>query len=327
MIQNIIGYIRKPNVYIQTHNYPDPDAIASAFGLQYILKHKGIDSIICYSGEIDRFNIRRMIKYLNISMIPASQLKQLSEEDEVILVDSQKGNNNIINLTENDVICIDHHPIFGDASYVYSDIRPGVGACSSIITEYFVKNELEIPKDVATALLYGIKVDTANLSRGVSEMDLDMHYHLFDKADLDVVRKLEHSTLQIKDLNAYANAIHSIKVRDNISFANTGVDCPEALIATISDFMMSIADVHISVVYSIRENGIKLSVRSEYHTFDVGLICNQVLKGIGSGGGHEFMAGGFVPLGKENRSQDELIALIEQRFISAFGEIDKRIKD
>ena len=28
-------------VYIQTHNFPDPDAIASAFGLQYFLKQHG----------------------------------------------------------------------------------------------------------------------------------------------------------------------------------------------------------------------------------------------------------------------------------------------
>ena len=33
--------------YIQTHNYPDPDAVASAYGLQYFLKMHGIDAEIC----------------------------------------------------------------------------------------------------------------------------------------------------------------------------------------------------------------------------------------------------------------------------------------
>ena len=31
--------LKNHNVYIQTHNFPDPDAIASAFGLQQFLVH------------------------------------------------------------------------------------------------------------------------------------------------------------------------------------------------------------------------------------------------------------------------------------------------
>ncbi len=31
-----------------------------------------------------------------------------------------------------------------------------------------------MPADVATALLYGIKMDTADMRRGVSQLDLDM---------------------------------------------------------------------------------------------------------------------------------------------------------
>lgn len=36
--------------YIQTHNYPDPDAVASAFGLQNFLRQHGVDAQICYDG-------------------------------------------------------------------------------------------------------------------------------------------------------------------------------------------------------------------------------------------------------------------------------------
>ena len=46
-LDEIIQQINRKHVYIQTHNFPDPDAIASAYGLQELLKSRGIASTIC----------------------------------------------------------------------------------------------------------------------------------------------------------------------------------------------------------------------------------------------------------------------------------------
>ena len=51
-LDRILSHIKHKHVYIQTHNFPDPDAIASAFGLQELLKYCGIESTICYKGTI-----------------------------------------------------------------------------------------------------------------------------------------------------------------------------------------------------------------------------------------------------------------------------------
>lgn len=323
-LQEMLQFIKNEHVYIQTHNFPDPDAIASAYGLHYLLQKKGIYSTICYIGDIDRHSTLRMIHSLNIPIVNINYLYKMSDKDEIILVDSQKGNSNLIHLDGNEVICIDHHQTFEDAEYCFADIRPQVGACSSIIAQYFIDNKIEMTKEVATALLYGIKIDTANLCRGVDDLDLDMHYYLYRQSDLGILQKLEHSTLQISDLSAYVNAINSIQVYDKISFANTGKNCPEALIANISDFMMSIVDVHVSVVYSVRENGIKLSARSKIPSFDVGKMCNKVLGDYGSGGGHSTMAGGFIPVNSGYKECKDIISNIERNFIKVFGEIEKR---
>ena len=176
---------------------------------------------------------------------------------------------------------------------------------------------------MATALMFGIKVDTANLSRGVSNLDLNMFYALYTECDMDLINSLETSTLQFEDLNAYANAIKSIKVYDNISFANTGNHCPEPLIASISDFMLLIAGVNLCVVYSIKVDGIKISVRSDVGSFDAGQLTNDALAGIGSGGGHPFMAGGFVPFTENHEKVDKLIEHIENNFIDTVIRYEK----
>ena len=48
-------------IYIQPHNYPDHDAIASAYGLQYLFEQFGVKSKIVYQGNIERNSLNQMI--------------------------------------------------------------------------------------------------------------------------------------------------------------------------------------------------------------------------------------------------------------------------
>lgn len=41
------------HIYIETHNIPDPDAIASAFGLQRLLELHNVRFTLCYGGWLD----------------------------------------------------------------------------------------------------------------------------------------------------------------------------------------------------------------------------------------------------------------------------------
>lgn len=312
-LQEIISHIKSKRVFIQTHNFPDPDAAASAYGLQQLLLSYGIESTICYKGRFERGSTRNLVDMLGIEMTDMDSLN-MTQQDEIILVDSQKGNANIIDLVGNEIICVDHHPTFESVQYRFCDIRPDVGACSSIIASYFYEEKIEINKKVATAFMYGIKIDTANMTRGVSKLDLDVFYDLFWKCDRDLLNALDNSVLYVEDLKAYALAIESISIYNHISFATAGNDCPEALIATISDFVLALDEVCLSVVYSIKNDGIKLSVRSDSSVYDAGRITNAALEGIGNGGGHPSMAGGFVPF-KENMSEEILLSLIREHFI------------
>lgn len=316
IFDKIIENINSKHVYIQTHNFPDPDAIASAYGLSVLLKNYGISSSICYRGKIERYSTNGFVNSLGIKMMNIESASSLNPNDEIILVDSQKGNTNIIDTDGDEIICIDHHPTFENSKnviYRFSDIRPELGACSTIIADYYIENNIPINTKVATALIYGIKSDTMGLSRGVNAKDVEMYYHLFNLADSKILQSLEHCSIKFDDLKAYGNAINSIKVFNNVSFANTGSDCPEALIATISDFMLNLIEVNFSIVYSLKKEGIKLSVRSAGE-YDAGKLTNIALEGIGGGGGHASMAGGFVPV-KEGQNIDDLIADIQDRFL------------
>lgn len=324
IFQQLLNSISEKKVYIQTHNFPDPDAIASAYALQQLLIPFGIQADICYKGKIDRSALSKMLESLHIDLRNVEDIKDMTIKDEVILVDAQKGNSNLLDIPGDEIICIDHHPTFEAISYRMSDIRPEVGSCASIIASYYFENHVEMSKNVATALFFGIKIDTANLTRGVSSLDLDMFYEVYKRAEPALMNLFELNTLQFNDLRAYANAIESIKVYDSISFANTGENCPEALIASISDFMLALSEVKFSVVYSRRKDGIKLSVRNSLPQLDAGKITNLALQGWGNGGGHASMAGGFVAYEDAGQPEDHLISAIEEHFLEVIEQAKKR---
>lgn len=180
-IMKLAELCRGKTVYIQTHNFPDPDAIGSAFGLQRLLNYLGISSELCYAGRIDKLSAAKMLEAFGIKMYPYDELRgKMTESDYIICVDSQKNAGNITDFIGNEVACIDHHPIFVETEYQYSDIRM-TGACSTIIAEYYAKLGCAPSSEVATALLYGLKMDTLQFSRSVTPLDIEMFgfLHLF----------------------------------------------------------------------------------------------------------------------------------------------------
>jgi nanoRNase/pAp phosphatase (c-di-AMP/oligoRNAs hydrolase) len=317
-LEELISIIAGEKLYIQAHNYPDQDALACAYALQYLLKVKGISADIIYKGEIDKLNTVSMVNVIGIEIKNLDEIGKMDKASQIILVDGQKGNANVVDFIGDEIACIDHHETTEKnetSSYRFSDIRSGIGACSSIIAQYYIENSIEMPAKVATALLYGIKMDTNNLSRSVSDLDIDMFYYLFKKADRDNINEFDSCLLKMQDLKAYADGINNLKVFDGMGIAKMEDDCPEAILGSMADFILSLGEVTISVIYSRRGGGIKYSVRSENKKINSAEMISKVLEGYGSGGGHSAMAAGFIPDIRNERDAVYIGMIIEQRII------------
>lgn len=319
----LVELLKDHMVYLQTHNYPDPDALASAYGMQMFLRSYGVDSVICYAGNIEKNSTKRMIEEFGIEAVHIDELKDMSASDYIVTIDAQKYNSNITDFPGNEVACIDHHPTVIPCSYEYSDIRI-CGACASIVTSYFKDSGVSIDSNTATALLYGIKMDTDSFNRGVTAFDIDMFSYLHEIADTPKITSLYNSNMEIEDLYAYGEAIRNIKIYDNVGFARISFDCPDALVAMISDFILGLDVVELSVVYATRNGGYKFSVRNETEIYHAGTITQKALEGIGGGGGHFCMAGGYMSKeGLESLGQNPNFT-IRQRFMDAIQqELDR----
>ena len=322
-LSELIDLLKGHRVFIQTHNFPDPDAIASAYGLQVLLENFNILTIICHHGSVERTATANMVVEFGIDMTTDEELKDMTPEDYIITVDSQKGNANIRDLIGDEVACIDHHPVFCEVDdYKYKDIRI-VGSCSTIIADYYRQYGIDMPESVATALLYGLKSDTRDFKRGVTQLDIEIYAYLYPRSNAQQIRFFQASELHYDELNSFADCMRKIDIYNGVAFAFLNFNCADAFIATVSDFILDIDAVNIAIVYTRRGDGFKFSVRSEFDELDAGQIVSAAMAGIGTGGGHRSMAGGFVEESKLLDISIDFNKVIQDLFLNVINKVPR----
>lgn len=280
-------------VFIQTHNFPDNDAVASAYGLSELLIKFGIKTHIIYNGEIQRDSLSNMIKSLNINVSKNTEF-DIKREDKIIVVDGCKGNSNVENLNGEEILVIDHHDVSEPENIKYVDIRSSYGSCSTIIYTYYKQLGENISKNAATALIIGLSTDTAHLTRGVSEEDVDAFNSLYREANVSLVNSILRNYIKIKDLNFYKFLLNNIKIESSVAFCYFKDGCNQNLLGILGDFVLSLEEINFVILCAKNDEVVNFSIRNEKSELSAAVIIQDVLQGIGFGGGHRDMAGGVI---------------------------------
>ena len=293
-INDLINTIaNEEHVFIQTHNFPDHDSIASAFGLQFILSHFDIISHIIYEGEIQRGSVETMCENLGIKISHSSYFP-ITDKHKIIIIDGCKGNKNVTDLIGDEIAVIDHHRVASPEDVPLIDIRMTFGACSSIVYSYFKELNIIIPQNIATALMIGINMDTALLTRGVSADDIQAYSDLYTLADIRLQNSILRNFIQTKDLGFYKYAIENIRIKNNIAFCYFESGCNQNLLGILGDFFLALEEIDFVILCAKNGKVINFSLRSESDKWNASAIIQDVLEGIGFGGGHADMAGGII---------------------------------
>jgi nanoRNase/pAp phosphatase (c-di-AMP/oligoRNAs hydrolase) len=292
--EELLGVIgpRRP-VYVQTHDFPDHDAVASAFGMQGVLALAGVPSRIVYAGDIQRESLRRMIRDLGITILPAAEVV-MGISDPIVIVDGCKGSKNVTDLPGDEVAVIDHHDVKSPDDVPFVDIRSGLGACSTLIHGYWAEAGFEVPGELATALMIGINMDTALLTRQVSTEDIRAYAELYTRADMRLENSILRNSIQTKDLQFYRHALANVEIDDGFAFCFFPEGCNQNLLGILGDFFISLEEAEFVVLCARNSGVINVSVRSEREGWNASRVVQAALQGIGFGGGHADMAGGVI---------------------------------
>jgi len=291
-IERIVSLER---IIIQAHDFPDHDAISSAYALSHIFQSRGATTLIVYNGNIDRISLTNMIDWLDIPALHINKVT-LSLADKIVTVDGCMGEKNVFDLPGDEIAVIDHHQVASPNDLWFSDIRPEYGATATIIYEYFRLLDLEMPSNVATALMVGLNYDTANLTRGFCSADIKSFDYFNTHSNLDIVNKVCRNEIELNELKLFEHAMGVVQIELGIATVFMALDCPKNMLGILSDFLLKVNEIDVVIVATEMNSNIQLSLRSECPKTNVGLVAREILNDSkqGFGGGHSHMAGGII---------------------------------
>jgi len=310
---------------VVTHDNPDPDAIASGIALARLARAAGCDVEVCYYGEITHQENRAFVNVLNLELRNLDQDEGLPEFDGIALVDHSRPGVNDQLPTDTPVdIVIDHHPPRSPVDARFVDLRSGVGANSTLLVDYLDQFGIEIDETVATALLFGIHVDTHAFTRETSHEDFEAAAMLVTTANLGVLERIESPSISPVTFETIASAIRNRRMEGKVLLSGVGQLSDRDALAQAADRLLRLEDVTTTLVYGISGGTIFVSARSREADLDLGETLRDAFGKIGSAGGHVDMAGAQITLGvldavdeREESLQETVEEIIAHRFLDA----------
>lgn len=308
-------------ILIMTHEYPDPDALASGLGLWYLFDHWGLQADLVYSGLVNRAENRAMLKLLTPEWMHRDELPDLQKYSAIAMVDTQPnaGNNDLPPDVIPQVVIDHHHPVRDNIKKVqFVELRPDIGATASLVFQLLEGAAVKIDARLATAIFYGIKADTRGLSRGDSPVDQSAYFSLLSMIDRQILTQIEQAGLPREYFRNFCSGLQAAVVYGTVVVANLGMLHRPDFVGEMADLLIRVQNARAAFCLGSHNDVLYLSLRTMPIKEDAGLLIQRIVPAVGKAGGHGTMAGGQVPLKGERAS--ELVDDLVNRFLAAMDE-------
>ncbi|BAZ68271.1 MAG: bifunctional oligoribonuclease/PAP phosphatase NrnA [Pelatocladus maniniholoensis HA4357-MV3] len=303
-------------------DFPDPDALSSAWAYLLIAQQYDIKCEIIYAGTLSHQENIALVKLTGLPAIrcslPNLKSKDLSSYQGYVLIDNQGTTSGLVPLVQQAGIplmaVIDHHNLQGDLKSEFVDIRPAVRATATIFTQYLQAGLLPLDSSInqhvkcATALMHGLRSDT-NLLMQAREEDFMAAGYLSRFYDAQLLNAVLLANRSKRVMDVIERSLKNRIVQNNFSIAGVGYlryDDRDA-IPQAADFLVTEENVHTALVYGIvhdEDEELEVvvgSLRTTKLTLDPDEFIKEAFGQDSSGrffGGGRTSAGGFeIPMG------------------------------
>ncbi len=308
------------------HDNPDPDAIAAAIGVRELATAFGVDAVACYYGEINHQENRALVNLFEYDLRNLSPDEDLSEFDAFALIDhSQPGvNDSLPEDTPIDIV-IDHHPPRGPVQARFVDLRSDVGSTCTLVSSYLFDLGIVPDEALASGLLYGIRTDTKEFSRGVSIADFNAAAQLIELVDRDRLRQVESPSITAETIDTIGRAITNRSVTSDVLTSCVGSISDRDTLSQAADQLLNMEGITTTLVFGYTDDVVFASARARGTDLDLGEVLRDAFEQIGSAGGHADMAGAQIPVGilteevDEDEHGDVIAEVVSERFFEALG--------
>jgi len=320
-LTGLLQAIDRPGpLVILPHDNPDPDALASAAALKFLAANLiKREAHIALGGIVGRAENRAMLTYLNITLVPVSEVR-FGGDTQVVLVDTQPGrSNNSLPEGTVPVGVIDHHPAYGTYPGVpFLDLRDQYGATSTILTEYMRESKLVPEAKIATALFYGIAAETQDLGREATAADIEASHFLYPYTNKRRLAKIENARVPREYFRVFREGIERATLYDRVVISMLGeVQYPD-MVAELADFLLRLDQVEWAAAIGTFGTCLHCSIRTIDREVNAGDLLQRVL-GSRSAGGHDMIAGGRLYVGEDPAAHERVAAMVRDRLLGALG--------
>ena len=302
---------------IVLHDYPDPDAMASAYAHRLISAEYDIETEILYTGEISHQQNIALVRLLGIDLIQYDESLDLGAYQAAIFVDHQGTTvERVLSALETAnvpvLLVVDHHEAQDRLEPEFSEIHKA-GSTATMYTNYLQQGVVEVDTahkehiTAATALLHGILTDTGGFTRADSD-DFHAAAYLSRFRDAELLEQIMKQARSKQAMEIIRRAVGDRVTVESFSIAGIGYLRAEDrdAIAEAADFLLTEENVHTAIVYGIlvrddEQENLVGSLRTAKFTLDPDEFIKEVF-GKGTDGrpfgGGKPSAGGFViPVG------------------------------
>ena len=299
-------------VLVLTHDNPDPDALASAAGLAFLLtEESGIPTDVAFGGIVGRAENRALMGELGVRFRRVHTVEE-PPSTLVALVDTQpRTGNNSLPPGRIASVVVDHHPLRPEtAACSFADVRPEYGASCSILVEYLRAAGAEPDRKLATALFYGIQSETMDLGREASPPDVAASLYLYPRSDPAAISRIRHARVPAAYFQSIHEALQHARRHGSVVMAPLGRLSYPDMVAEVADLFLQVEGVEWTVALGRYQDQLLLSLRTYRPDAHAGSLVRDVIGDRGSAGGHGTLAGGQVEL--KSLSEEDVEALREE---------------
>jgi nanoRNase/pAp phosphatase (c-di-AMP/oligoRNAs hydrolase) len=294
------------HIFMHDQPAPDPDSIGSAVGLSKLLKDVFQKKVIIHGIPTDHRMNTKMVSELDITLLDPRDKESMStlvdnDDHGFMLVDCTLKSGSF-HFTEHlgdkkPLWILDHHPNKEESETATLDLQ-AVGSCATIVTEYLrafdvaFDSENKNDRNVATALMLGLMVDTDNLrSEDVDvKRDVDTFIYLRSHYNLDLFNSIMKYDIPryFNDALQATNREKNQQVTEPYAILTPGFLKEERLgvLSFIADYWIRVERINIVVAFAISGNEIIASIRTKTGTKASDLV--KPLFPTGRGGGKKF---------------------------------------
>lgn len=290
----------RKRVLVLTHDYPDPDSMASAVALKRLVERRlSIEVEIGFGGIVGRAENRAMVKAVKCPIRPIADL-DLSTYQGFALVDTQPrtGNNSLPAGKVPDVV-LDHHPLRPQTRRArFHDVRTRFGATATMMYEYLRAARFRLDTDLATALFYGIRSETQGLTREANLRDRQTYIRLLPHVDFRKISEIEYAGVSRQYFGLMGSALANTTLYGGVAVTSLGEISNPDFCAELCDMILRLESTRWALCVGHMAGIMYLSLRTRERNGHAGRVIARIVGREGKAGGHGMMAGGIARIEK-----------------------------